>query len=281
MRNNQLLKRRLFGLGIFATAAVVAVTFKLSGFSTFPQAVVAEPVVLETAAAEVTDGLNRLFPFLNGTVFDSIPFRQANRTVSETNSDGDAFPDWQVYDFGTPEDDGYGGIVKIYDEGSVLKYVLENFQTPSETWNGWLASPDTDNFPSGSYKWDWSVQTTETKRWQGDVMVSQQSEEQFLIQGTLQALGTQGNFQLIISETNPLVVDAVQPALLVGGQGAFIFTDPNGSVKQGVWNFVDVGISRLWLDENANGQVDSGEMADITYDSQTGTWQATITQQSP
>ena len=60
MRNNQLFKRRLFGLGIFATAAVVAVTFKLSGVSTFPQAVVAEPVGLDTAAAEVTDGLNRL-----------------------------------------------------------------------------------------------------------------------------------------------------------------------------------------------------------------------------
>jgi len=280
MRTNQLLKRRLFWIGALVIAAVVTVTFKLSGYQPSPHSVAVEPIVLETATTEVTNGLNRLFPILNGTIFESIPFHQANRTASETNSDGDAFPDWQVYDFGTAEDDGYGGLVKIYDQGSVLKYVFETFQTPTETWSGWLTSPDTDQFPASQYDWSFSVQTSQWEQWQGSVIVSQQDVEQFSMQGTISKSTPQGTFQLEISDTNPLKVDATQPALLCGGEASFTFTDQDGIQWQGSWSVIDVGVTKLWIDENGNGQMDNSEVVNIVYDAQTGTWQSSASQPS-
>ena len=104
MRNNQLLKRRLLWVGALVIASVVVVTFKLSGYQPSPQAVVVEPVVLETATTEVTNGLNRLFPILNGTIFENVPFDQATRTASETDSDGDGFPDCLLYTSPSPRD---------------------------------------------------------------------------------------------------------------------------------------------------------------------------------
>jgi len=281
MRNNQLLKRRLLWVGALVIASVVVVTFKLSGYQPSPQAVVVEPVVLETATTEVTNGLNRLFPILNGTIFENVPFDQATRTASETDSDGDGFPDWQVYDFGTTEDDGYGGLVKVYDQGSVLKYVFETFQTPTETWSGWLTSPDTDQFPAGQYEFSFSVQTSQgLEQWQGDVNVYQRDAEQFSMQGTISKSTSQGTFQLVISNTNPLKVDATQPALLYAGEASFTFTDQDGIQWQGSWSVVDVGVTKLWVDENGNGQEESGEVVDIVYDAQTGTWQSSASQSS-
>jgi len=281
MRNNQLLKRRLLWVGAFVIASVVAVTFKLSGYQPSPQAVVVEPIVLETATIEVVNGLNRLFPLLNGTIFEDIPFHQANRTASETDSDGDGFPDWQVYDFGTTEDDGYGGLVKIHDQGSVLKYVFETFQTPTETWSGWLTSPDTDQFPAGQYAWNFSVQTSQgLEQWQGTVTISQQDVEQFSMQGTISKSTSQGTSQLVISDTNPLKVDTTQPALLYDGEAFFTFTDQDGIQWQGSWSVMNVGVTKLWVDENGNGQMDSGEVADIVYDAQTGNWQSSASQSS-
>jgi len=219
-------------------------------------------------------GLNFFSSLLNGSIFDNIPLRNASATKAATNSDGDPFPDWQVYDFGTVEDDGYGGIVKIYDDGSVLRYVFENFQTPSESWTGWLTSPDTDQFPAGAYGWEWTVQTSQgTKHWKGDVTVSQQGEEQFFIYGTLQLADSSGNYHLTISETNPLTVDALQPALLVGGQSDFSFTDANGISYHGVWRVTGVGTSQLWVDKNGNGEKDNGETVNINYDPSRSMWQ--------
>lgn len=274
MRNNQLLKRRLLWVGALVIAAVVTVTFKLSGYQPSPQSVVVEPIVLETATTEVTNGLNRLFPILNGTIFDSIPFHQASRTASETNSDGDGFPDWQVYDFGTTEDDGYGGVVKIYDQGSVLKYVFENFQTPTETRSGWLTSPDTDQFPAGQYEFSFSVQSSQgLEQWQGNVIVSQQDIERFSMQGSLSKSTPQGTSQLVISNTNPLKVDATQPALLYEGEASFTFIDQDGIQWQGSWSIIDVGVTKLWVDQNGDGQMNSNEVVEIVYNAQTGKWE--------
>lgn len=261
-------------------AVIVGVTVSLTAFRLIGQPSVTstivepiEPTPLEIAASEVEKGLNRFFPLLSGSIFDSIPFDQANRTASTTNSDNDAFLDCEVYDFGTVDDDGYGGIVKICDEGSVLKYVFENFQTPSETWTGWITSPDTDQFPSGNYAWELSVQTPqETEQWQGSVTVAQQATEKFALHGTLQLSDAQGDFQLTVSNTNPLLIDATQPALLSRGGSTLTFTEPNGVARQGAWTVLNIGVSRLWIDENNNNSVDNGETVDINYDAQTGTW---------
>lgn len=169
--------------------------------------------------------------------------------------------------------------MKIHDEGNILKYAFENFQTPPETWTGWLTSPDTDQFPAGAYAWDWTIQTSQgMEHWQGDVTASQQGEEQFLIHGTLQLANGIGNYQLTISDENPLSVDALQPALLVGGKANLSFTDANGVSYQGVWTVTGVGTSCLWVDENANGVMDSGETVDINYDNSTGTWKSVTAQ---
>lgn len=276
------LKKRWVLLCAVIIATTVLATLRLIGTTSVGQVATqgvitdGELTPLQVAANKVSKGLNRLFPLLEGTALPDIPFEQASRTEAATNSDGDFFPDWIIDDFGTVDDDGYGGIVKVYDEGNTLKYVLENFQTPSETWTGWLTSPDTDEFPAGHYAWDWSIQTTQgTEHWQGNVTVSQQGEEQFLIRGTLNLSDPQGNFQLTISDGSPITVDATHPALLVGGQGILTFITPDGVSRQGVWSIVEAGRSRLWLDENGNGLVDSGEEAEITYDSATGTWQVT------
>lgn len=283
-RNGWLIKKRLFLISYVGVVTIVIwamVAFKAASQADItpsfapiePIEPITEPTPLEIAKNEVVNGLNRFFPFFNGTIYDEIPFEQANRLASETDSDNDGFPDWQVYNFGSSDDGGYGGIMKVYDEGNTLKYVLENLQTPSETWTGWISLPDTNDFPAGSYSWNFSVQTTQgTEQWQGNVNIVQQSDEQFALTGTLWLSNSQGQFQLVISNTNPLVVDALQPALLVRGQSTLTFTDPNGVTRQGTWNVIGVGASRLWLDENANGLIDSGETVDINYDNQTGTW---------
>lgn len=284
-RDGWLLKKGLLWvsfIGVVAIATSMLVAFKTPNQDTDPFFTPIEPIEpiteltpLEIATNEVVNGLNRFFPILNGTIFENIPGDQASRSASETDSDNDGFPNWQVYDYGSPDDDGYGGIVKIYDEGNTLKYVLENFQTPSEIWTGWFSSPDTDQFPAGGYSWNLSVQIAQrVEQWQGNVNVVQQSDEQFAATGTLQLSNSQGQFRLVISNTNPLVVDALQPALLVGGRSTLTFTDTNGVTRQGTWTVTNVGVSRLWLDENANGLIDSGETVDINYDNQTGTWKA-------
>jgi len=276
IRNRWLSKKHLFFIGAVVVVILSLVMLKLVSQPSLNFKIIEpepEPTPVEIVANEVENGLNHFFPILNGTIFENIPFGQANRTNSGSNSDGDAFFDWEVYDFGTADDDGYGGIVKIYDQGSVLKYVFENFQTPYEIWAGWITSPDTDQFPAGDYAWNFSVQTTQgTDQWQGSVTVAQQSDEQFTIKGTLQLLNAQGNFQLVISNTNPLLIDAIQSALLISGESMLTFTDSNGAIKQGTWTILDIGTSRLWIDENANGLIDNDEIRNINYDAKTGTW---------
>ncbi len=261
----------LLALCVGAFAVALFVTFRL-----FAQS----PLDPDTnlAAEEVADGLNRLSPFLDYAVFDVLRETTYTYTRSEQNSDGDQFPNLQEFDFGTDED-GVGGIIRIVDQGDTLKYECMNFSKGGEVWSGWLTVPDTEAFPGGDYAWDFTFQTASgTEHWQGQITLIPQTEDQANVCGTTVKTGPQGTTQMVFSADNPLIVDSSNSAFLVGGKGAFTLTKPDGTVKEGTWELTGAGTSSLWMDGNANGLVDEGEVMSVNYNSATGKWEVQLTQ---